>query len=53
MRIKSQPKKKSLLLHFPNDLTTLVTDKNWYDSIKKNTSDKNSMLQSPNKNRQF
>jgi hypothetical protein len=53
MRSKSQPKKRSLLLHFPDDLRTLATDKNWYDSIKKNTSDTNSIMQSPNKNRQF
>ena len=48
MRSKVQPKKKSLLLHFPGDLRTLATDKNWYERFKKNTSDSNSMFQFEN-----
>jgi hypothetical protein len=53
LRSKAQPKKRSLLLHLTNDLRTLATDKNCYNSIKKNTSYTNSIMQSPNKNRQF
>jgi hypothetical protein len=44
VRSKEQPKKKnSLLLHFPDDLRTLATDKNWYNSIKRNNKRSNTI----------
>jgi uncharacterized lipoprotein NlpE involved in copper resistance len=50
---KAQPRKRSILLHLPNDLRTLAADKNWHGSIKKNTSEIKSIMQSQNKNRQL